>query len=72
LRWDENVPLIKEKEPDIKILVATIQYQNLLSPRLLSKNVKIGIYKTLILPVILYGYEIWSLTLREEHRLKGV
>jgi hypothetical protein len=28
------------------------------------------IYKTIILPVVLYGFEIWSLTLREEHRLR--
>jgi hypothetical protein len=33
--------------------------------------VKIKIYKTIILPVILYGCETWSLTLREEHRLRG-
>jgi hypothetical protein len=44
--------------------------QNLLSSRLLSKNLKIRIYKTIILPVVLYGCEIWSLTLREEHRLR--
>jgi hypothetical protein len=37
---------------------------------LLSKNTKIKIYRTIILPVVLYGYETWSLTLREEHRLK--
>jgi hypothetical protein len=43
--------------------------QNLLSSRLLSKNIKIRIYKTIILPVVLYGCETWSLTLREEHRL---
>jgi hypothetical protein len=43
--------------------------QNLLSSRLLSKNLKIRIYKTIILPVILYGCETWSLTLREEHSL---
>jgi hypothetical protein len=36
---------------------------------LLSKNLKIRIYKTIILPVVLYGCETWSLTLREEHRL---
>jgi hypothetical protein len=41
-----------------------------LSSRLLSRNVKIKIYKTIILPVVLYGYETWSLTLREEHRLR--
>jgi hypothetical protein len=34
------------------------------------KNLKIRIYKTIILPVVLYGCETWSLTLREEHRLR--
>jgi hypothetical protein len=41
-----------------------------LSSRLLSGNLKIKIYKTIILPVVLYGFETWSLTLREEHRLR--
>jgi hypothetical protein len=40
--------------------------QNLLSSHLLSKNVKITIYKTIIFPVVLYGFETWSLTLRED------
>jgi hypothetical protein len=44
--------------------------ENLLSSRLPSKNVKIRIYKTAILPVVLYGCETWSLTLREKHRLR--
>jgi hypothetical protein len=44
--------------------------QNLFSSRLLSKNIKVRIYKTIILPVVLYGCETWSLTLREEHRLR--
>jgi hypothetical protein len=44
--------------------------QNLLSSKLLCKNLKIKIYRTLILPVILYGCETWSLTLREERRLR--
>jgi hypothetical protein len=44
--------------------------QNLLSSRLLSKNLTIKIHKTIILPVILHGSESWSLTLREEHRLR--
>ena len=44
--------------------------QNLLSSRLLSKNLKIKIYKTIILPVVLYGCEVWSLTLREERKLR--
>jgi hypothetical protein len=41
-----------------------------LSSRLLSRNVKVKIYKTIILPVVLYGCETWSLALREEHRLR--
>jgi hypothetical protein len=44
--------------------------QSLLSSRLLSRNIKVKIYKTIILPVVLYEYETWSLTLREEHRLR--
>ena len=44
--------------------------QNLLSSRLLPKNLKIKIYKTIILPVVLYGCETWSLTLREERKLR--
>jgi hypothetical protein len=44
--------------------------QNLLFSRLLSKNVNITIYKTIILPVVLYGCETWSLTLKEEHRMR--
>jgi hypothetical protein len=44
--------------------------QNLLSSRLLPRNVKIKIYKTIILPLVLYGCETWSLMLREEHRLR--
>jgi hypothetical protein len=43
--------------------------QNLLSTCLLSKNIKIRIYKTITVPVVLYGCETWSLTLREEHKL---
>jgi sorting nexin-29 len=44
--------------------------QSLLSSCLLSRNLKVKIYKTIILPVVLYGCEIWSLTQREEHRLR--
>jgi hypothetical protein len=47
----------------ILVMLATIQ------SHLLSKNVKIRIYKTIILPVVPYGCETLSLTLREEHRL---
>ena len=44
--------------------------QNVLSFRLLSKNLKIKIYRTIILPVVLYGCETWSLTLLEERKLR--
>jgi hypothetical protein len=44
--------------------------QNLLSSCLVSKNLKIKIYRTVILPVVLYGYKTWSLTFLEEHRLR--
>ena len=46
--------------------------QNLFSSRLLSKNTKIEIrvHSTKLFPVVLYGCETWSLTLREEHRLR--
>ena len=44
--------------------------QTLLSSRLFSKNLKIKINKTIILPVVPYGCETWSLTLREECRLR--
>jgi hypothetical protein len=41
-----------------------------MSSRLLSKNIKIRICKAIILLVVLYACETWSLTLREEHRLR--
>jgi hypothetical protein len=44
--------------------------QNHLCSCLLSKNRKIKIHKIVILPVVLYGCKTWSLTLREEHRLR--
>jgi len=44
--------------------------QKLLSSSLLSKNLKIKIYRTIILPVVLYGCETWSLTMREERRMR--
>jgi hypothetical protein len=46
-------------------MLGTIQ-----SSRLLSRNIKIRIYKTMMLPVVLYGCETWPLTLGEGHRLR--
>jgi hypothetical protein len=44
--------------------------QNFLSSCLLSRNIKVKIHKTIILPVVLYGCETWSLILSKEHRLR--
>ena len=46
--------------------------EKILSSRLLSKKLIVKTYKTIILPVVLYGCETWSLTLREEHRLRVI
>jgi hypothetical protein len=53
----------------IWVMLATIQVRTLSSHHL-SKIVKIRIQISRIMPVDLYGCETWSLTLREEHRLK--
>jgi hypothetical protein len=53
----------------IRGMLATIQF-SLLSSWLLSRNVKVKIYKTIILIVVLYKCETWSLMLWEEHRLR--
>jgi len=44
--------------------------QNILPSSLLSKNIKIKIYRTIVLPLVWYGCETWSLTLREKRRLR--
>ena len=44
--------------------------QNILSSSVLSKNIKIKIYRSIILPVVLYGCETSSLTVREDHSLR--
>ena len=51
-------------------MLAIIRCRTFFSCRLLSKNLKIKIYGTIILPVVLYGCETWLLTLREERRLR--
>ena len=53
-------------------LLVTLYISNRLSSSLISKNLKIKIYRTIISPVVLYGYETWSLTLMEEHRLRVI
>jgi len=51
-------------------MLVIIRRRILLFSSLLSKNININIYRTLILPVVMYGCETWSLILREEHRLR--
>jgi hypothetical protein len=67
---DQN-SIQKEIKSRLKLVNACYHsVQNLLSSRLLSKNLKIKIYRTIIFPVVLYGCETWSLTVREERRLR--
>jgi hypothetical protein len=58
----------KLTEDRIPVMFATIQFRTV-SSCLLSKNIKIRIYTPIILPVVLYRCETWSVTLRQEHRL---
>jgi hypothetical protein len=51
-------------------MLAVIKSRMFLSSSFVSINTKIEMYRTVILPVVLYGCETWSLTLREEHRLR--
>ncbi|KAJ4445728.1 hypothetical protein ANN_12413 [Periplaneta americana] len=68
-----SIEVINEMDDSMLILLVQ-QYEELVSVKqglyLLSKNLKVRIYKTVILPVVLYGYETWTLTLREEQRLR--
>ena len=44
--------------------------QNILSSSLLFKNLKIKIYKIIFLYAVIYGHETWSLTMRQEHKMR--
>ena len=51
-------------------MLAIIRCKIFLSSSLISKNFNINIYKTIILPVVLYGCKTWSLIVRKERRLR--
>jgi hypothetical protein len=52
-------------------MLAIIQYKIFCLPvSLISRNLEIKIYESVILPAVLYGCATWSLALREEHRLR--
>jgi hypothetical protein len=67
MQCDTNVIIKRRLNPGMVCWHST---ENPLSSRLLYKYTKLIIYKNIILPVILYGCETWSLTLNEEHRLR--
>jgi hypothetical protein len=68
-----NQNLISEEIKNRTLIVlATIQFRNILSYRLLPTNVNIKIYVTIILPVVLYGCEISCLTLKKDLDGRGM
>ena len=72
--WEQpygiKIPFRRKLRADKSGNVCYHTVRNLLSFSLLTKNLKIKIYRTIILPVVLYGCETWSLTFRKEHRLR--
>ena len=73
MNWQLCERFIRQSEIKSRLKSGNACYhsvQNILSSSLLSKNIKIKIRRTVILPVVLYGCETWSLTLREERRLR--
>jgi hypothetical protein len=68
-----NIPNKYNKEIKRRLKLGNACYhsvQNLLFSGLLSKDIKIKIYRAIILPVLLYGCETWCVTLSEQHRLR--
>jgi len=71
LKWGKNLNNQNSVHVEIKIkLKSLLSFDEDLLSSSLSKNLKIKIYRTVILPVVLYGCETWSLTLREKSRLR--
>jgi hypothetical protein len=59
-----------QEEIESRLKLGNVSVQNLLPSSFQSKNIKIKIYRIIILTVVLYGCETWSLILREERRLR--
>jgi hypothetical protein len=68
--FEMGTTLTKQNSVQEEIKSKLKSVQNLLSASLLSKNVKIKIFRTIIMPVILHGCEAWPLTMKEECRLR--
>ncbi|KAJ4443851.1 hypothetical protein ANN_05638 [Periplaneta americana] len=62
--------LVAPRGPQQDVLVQPVAQRHRRAHQSVVKNLKVRIYKTVILPVVLYGCETWTLTLREEHRLR--
>jgi len=69
---ETSVPPLREPEHRSTRLKSGMPASNLskMSSHWLSKNIKIRVYRTIILPVVLYVCETWSLTVREDHTLR--
>jgi hypothetical protein len=66
---DIKIKYIKKEATKIRVILAII-WSKIFCLSVSYKNEKMKIYRTIILPVVLYGCETWSLTLREEYRLR--
>jgi hypothetical protein len=71
-KWAQTMPLLCKFQIEIILLFSCLLLFDSESsvPHLLSRNVKAKMYKTIILPVVFYGCQTWSLTLREQHKLR--
>ncbi|KAJ4427681.1 hypothetical protein ANN_25330 [Periplaneta americana] len=78
-RWEDNIKIdLREVGYDDREWIDLAQDRDqwrayvraAVNLRSAVKNLKVRIYKTVILPVLLYGCETWTLSLREEHRLR--
>lgn len=71
--WHQQIKIVENVQTRSRLISGNTCYPsvtNLLSSYFLPKNIKMKIYRTIMLPVVWYGYETWSLIFREKHGLK--